>query len=289
MGSLMLLDLLKSQLRRIRSLMVRSIILRGSAPIQPPHKSTVIIAPHPDDETFGCGGLIALRRAAGAKVGVIFMTRGENSHRNCCGLDGEKLGDARKERAIAAAAELGLESSALHWLDVKDGDLPSPGTDKFRDTARTLAGLLTDASPEEIYCPHPIDGWPDHERAAEIAAEAVRASNCECRVFWYLVWGWYSMPVRRLGDSRLRKARRIDVANVLDRKRVAIAEYTEKKPPCCKHPYVGALPRGFLTPFMKPYEIFFEATPKDRERFSQEDREGSKEETRSPSFQADTR
>ena len=37
-------------------------------------KSALVVAPHPDDETFACGGLIRLKRAAGARVRVIGPT-----------------------------------------------------------------------------------------------------------------------------------------------------------------------------------------------------------------------
>ncbi len=41
---------------------------------------TVVVAPHPDDETLGCGVLIAAKRRLGAEVAVVFLTDGAASH-----------------------------------------------------------------------------------------------------------------------------------------------------------------------------------------------------------------
>ena len=42
--------------------------------------SVVVVAPHPDDETLGAGGLIAAAAAVGVPVHVLLLTRGERSH-----------------------------------------------------------------------------------------------------------------------------------------------------------------------------------------------------------------
>lgn len=36
----------------------------------------VVLAPHPDDETLACGGLIAEARAGGRRVVVVFVSDG---------------------------------------------------------------------------------------------------------------------------------------------------------------------------------------------------------------------
>lgn len=40
----------------------------------------VVVAPHPDDEVLGCGGLIAAARAAGMPVLIIALTDGEQAY-----------------------------------------------------------------------------------------------------------------------------------------------------------------------------------------------------------------
>ena len=70
-------------------------------------RPVVVLAPHPDDETLGCGGLIALKRSLGAPVRVIFMTDGAGSH---SGVDRPALTATRKEEASAACNVLGVHA-----------------------------------------------------------------------------------------------------------------------------------------------------------------------------------
>ncbi len=45
----------------------------------PPGERVLVLAPHPDDETFGCGGTIRLLLSAGRQVRVIFLTSGDKA------------------------------------------------------------------------------------------------------------------------------------------------------------------------------------------------------------------
>jgi hypothetical protein len=54
-------------------------------------KRVVIIAPHPDDEAIGCGGLIQTLVERGTSPHVIILTGGEGSHRGCCDITAEDL------------------------------------------------------------------------------------------------------------------------------------------------------------------------------------------------------
>ena len=40
-----------------------------------PMKSTLVIAPHPDDELLGCGGTLLRRKSEGATLGWVIMTK----------------------------------------------------------------------------------------------------------------------------------------------------------------------------------------------------------------------
>ena len=56
----------------------------------------MIVAPHPDDESLGCGGLIAQLKAQKAEVWVLFLTNGEASHPNSLSYPAKKLGRLKK-------------------------------------------------------------------------------------------------------------------------------------------------------------------------------------------------
>src|SRR5437773_761791 len=65
-----------------------------------------IVAPHPDDETVGCGGVAALHRVAGDSVAVLIVTDGRRSRTRS--LAASALVSRRAAEAQAAAVVLGL-------------------------------------------------------------------------------------------------------------------------------------------------------------------------------------
>ena len=53
---------------------------------QPPLCRTIVISPHPDDETLGLGGFIAHQTALGSQVIVFAVTDGEKAYSDYPGL-----------------------------------------------------------------------------------------------------------------------------------------------------------------------------------------------------------
>ncbi len=86
----------------------------------------VVLAPHPDDETIGCGGLVRKLTLAGTVVSVVFLSDGRRgaaaarSWRSDRGTE-ERLVERRKGEAAAAAEVLGVEG--LIFLDLRDGEV----------------------------------------------------------------------------------------------------------------------------------------------------------------------
>jgi len=77
---------------------------------------------HPDDETFRCGGTLALLARRGVRVQVVTATRGEAGS---CGdppiCKPEELGSVREEELRCACGALGIAPPIL--LDYRDGTL----------------------------------------------------------------------------------------------------------------------------------------------------------------------
>ena len=116
------------------------------------------ISPHPDDVELACGGTVALLAAAGKRVGILHLTRGEAGSR---GTVEERRGEAER-----AAEALGVER--VEFLDCGDGALRSgaPEEDALIDRLRQLR-------PELVLGPPPADRHPDHGRAHALVAAAV--------------------------------------------------------------------------------------------------------------------
>ena len=82
---------------------------------------TLILAPHQDDETLGCGGVIARKRNEGLPVDVVFITDGSASHLGHPKFTPTEIGLLRRREALAALAILGVETPAIYFLDEPDG------------------------------------------------------------------------------------------------------------------------------------------------------------------------
>jgi len=257
-------DALRGAFRTARSAVVQRIVSAAARPMVASPGRCLVVAPHPDDETLACGGLMALKRASGAEVNVVLLSRGEGSHRGCCDVEPRHIGDVRQKLAQEAAGALGLAAANLHWAVASAGHIPRRGQEGLDGAVRGLAALIERLVPQEVFCPHPLDCWPDHEAATAMALEAIRTSGQTCELYFFLVWAWYKLPLRSLRRLGLSSARRLDIRPVVESKRAAIGAYLGAAVPGCGKPYVGVLPRGFLAPFRRSIEIYFARGPGGR-------------------------
>ena len=192
----------------------------------------LIIAPHPDDETFGCGGLILLKRASGVPVRVVIVTDGE-AVRSGLGEPPGSVGAARRREALNACQRLGVDAGSVGWLQLPDSRLPHPGQPGFDRAARALLSEIEVFAPGEIYCPHLLDVRADHIAATRLTHEALRLWSRPCAVFYYPVWMWYhaSSGLRKILNTA--DAWRLDITGVLSNKKHALAAYLDARR---KHP-----------------------------------------------------
>lgn len=115
---------------------------------------------HPDDETLLAGGVLAACAAAGRRVAIVSMTRGERGPTELPGFtDRRALGDVRESELLAAARALG--ASSAECLEYPDGELA--GADQ-EQAARTLAALLERERPEVVisFSDEGLYWHPDH-------------------------------------------------------------------------------------------------------------------------------
>lgn len=128
-----------------------------SGPRAPHVLDVLAVGAHPDDVELGCGGTVALLAAAGHRVGILHLTRGE------AGTRGSE--EERRDEARASAEVLG--ASAVLFLDCGDGRLRNGD-----DEQDALIALLRRHRPELVLAPTPSDRHPDHGRAHRLVAEA---------------------------------------------------------------------------------------------------------------------
>jgi LmbE family N-acetylglucosaminyl deacetylase len=218
--------------------------------------SSLIVAPHPDDETFAAGGLIASRIEQDAAVHVVFLTSGEASHQDCCAMNKSALQERREAECVKALEILGVPQHHASFLKLADGDLPHASEEGFLRATTCLSDLISQVQPTAVFVPHPLEGWSDHLAAEELTRHALAQSSRPAKLYHYCVWFWLSMPLRRALGVDWRNAVTFDISAVWEKKRMAMRTYLEDKAPCGV-PYCGRLPADLLQAFNWNKELFF--------------------------------
>src|SRR5262249_50662503 len=87
----------------------------------------IVVAPHPDDESLGCGGLIAEACRQGLPSKIVVVSDGAGSHPNSKAYLPDRLISVREEEAKRAATELGLSPCDILLLRLPDRFVPCEG------------------------------------------------------------------------------------------------------------------------------------------------------------------
>ncbi|MFD2236165.1 PIG-L deacetylase family protein [Aureimonas populi] len=148
----------------------------------------LVIAPHPDDEALGCGGLMALAAQAGRRVHTVFITDGGASHPHSASWSRERLAAQRAGEAREALARLGLGHEDASFLHLRDADMPATGTPERAAAARDLAAIVTQFAPGLALLPWRRDPHRDHRDSWRLAMEAVSTLAAPCAILEYAIW-----------------------------------------------------------------------------------------------------
>jgi len=136
-------------------------------------RTVLVLSPHPDDESVGCGGALRAHVLDGDDVHVVFLTSGEAGGH---GQPPEVVGPRREREAHAAAAVLGVAGTEF-WR------LPDGRTRATRDLSERFAKRMLDLGADVVYAPHRGEQHTDHRTAARVAASARDAADVEIRYF----------------------------------------------------------------------------------------------------------
>jgi LmbE family N-acetylglucosaminyl deacetylase len=127
-----------------------------SYPIAP--GGLAVVLAHPDDESFGCAGALALAHDAGHTTRLLVVTRGEAGSED--GSADAAVGDRREAELICAARAIGLDEVSLLEGYPDGGVADQP----FDALIEEIAAWLADRKPQAVitFGPHGITGNPDH-------------------------------------------------------------------------------------------------------------------------------
>lgn len=225
--------------------------------------STVILAPHPDDEALGCGGILALLRRAGLPVAAALVSDGTMSH------PASRLFSAPARRAVREAefrhalTILGFHVTEPVLLNLPDGQVPAgPSSPGFSEAAAQLKAFLEKHEAATVLVPWRRDPHPDHRATSQLLVAALATMARPPRRLEYVVWAWEraasaDLPTATDGVQGFR----LDIAEVVRQKQRAIAAHRSQVAPgvFTDDPAGFLLSAEMLAHFATPYEVFFEA------------------------------
>lgn len=226
---------------------------------------TMVIAPQPDAESLGCGGLLALLAQHQQVCEVTFLGDGSSSHQNSPSFPPAVLAKLRRYEALMALSELGLEKEAAHFMNLADGALPRETDPGFDKTAGDLYHHMSAFNPDTVVIPWRRDPASDHRAAHELACSAIDRLEYHPRILEYPLWSRLNSSRRYAPHPGEMIGWRINTTSVQNTKLRAISAHLTQ---------VGNIvdddPDGFhlhphmLKPFLLPYDVFLEPCNDDK-------------------------
>jgi LmbE family N-acetylglucosaminyl deacetylase len=161
-----------------------------------PTDRLLVIAPHPDDESIGAGGLLLRAKAAGAEVRVIFCTSGDDNPWPQRAIE-KRVFISASARLRWAARRREEARAALRFLIGSDAgsvflNLPDQGVTRvlLRGGEQTIATLRAEFAalrPTIVVLPSADDAHPDHSALHVLSRFAFSGALAGCRVLTYMV------------------------------------------------------------------------------------------------------
>jgi LmbE family N-acetylglucosaminyl deacetylase len=151
----------------------------GMAAAEPPPArplKVVCVGAHPDDPESGCGGTLARYVAAGHRVTIIYLTRGE------AGIRGKSADEAASIRTAEAETACRLLGAKPLFAGQIDG-----ATEVNRTRAQALAKLVAAEEPDVVFTHWPIDTHPDHQAASLLTLRAYLTAPRRWRLYFFEV------------------------------------------------------------------------------------------------------
>ncbi len=219
-------------------------------------RGLVVIAPHPDDESLGCGGLIAAACGHGLPVRLILLSDGIGSHPNSKLYPPAGLKALRERELLESAAILGLPATTVTCLGLPDRSVPTSGPE-FDAAVQDVRRVIKECDASSLFVTWRHDPHCDHQAAFAIARTAV-AGLADMRLYAYPIWGW-KLAADRLLDETEPKGGRLDIRPYLDRKRRAIAAHRSQTTDLISDDPSGfRLNPAMVARFHGPSELFLE-------------------------------
>lgn len=167
----------------------------------------LVISPHPDDESIGCGGTLIKHIVNGDTVHVVFLTSGEKGGH---GLNPKETLQIREQEARVASRILGIKN--IEFWRLRDGECRATG-----QVVNRIRNNIEQLKPNFLYVPHHKEAHFDHRASARIIRRALVNSELKktiLTVYMYEVW----TPIQRIDHIE-------DITPYIEKKMSAIRAY----------------------------------------------------------------
>ena len=145
----------------------------------PEQANIIVIAPHSDDESFGCGGTLALLRQKNCHIKVVIMTDGSKG--DPLNYSNGDVIHCRQQESITALNILGIDD--IVFLDEPDGNFQYS-----TDIAKKLSLILDDFVADWIFMPSILDYHRDHIAVSLSILNVWQQRGYKERIFLYETW-----------------------------------------------------------------------------------------------------
>lgn len=177
----------------------------------------LVLAAHPDDETLGAGGTIALH--SGAEAVLLWIATDGTRQEGVDPAQAASYGELRRDEARLAARSLRVPEPAF-------GGFPDRSlSERSADLDAALGALIAEFRPDLVLCPSPVEIHPDHRALAEALFTRVagsRSLDADHDRYRLLRVGFYEVSHPLLPNAL------VDISSVADRKREAISAYASQ-------------------------------------------------------------
>lgn len=219
----------------------------------------LVVAPHPDDESLGCGGTIALLRQQGYSVHVLFVSDGTMSHPNSPSYPAERLRQLRESEALDALRILDVPADNVVFMRQPDTKVTTPNSPDFADAVATVHTLLQTIKPATVLVPWRRDPHCDHRASWQILTDAVAKLPVRPRVLEYLIWLWELGTDDDMPRSGEMTVWLVSIESVMAQRNRAIAAHRSQVTRLIDDsPTAFYLSPELLTHFDAPLELFLE-------------------------------
>ena len=214
--------------------------------------TALVLAPHPDDESLGCGALIAEACARGRPPLVVVATDGVGSHPDSVAYPSDRLRILREAETLAAVAHLGLSPERVAFLRLPDTAAPSEGP-SFDDAVMRLSTLAERFACDAVLATWAHDPHCDHLACWRIAERMAWRQGL--KLLAYPVWGWViaaddEIPCAAPHGVRLPVGRHAEA-----KQRAIMAHRSQYGDLITDDPGGFRLPDTLLSAFRQPFEV----------------------------------